>query len=87
MLKLPSKRWKKVRVETEEQGRYTLCFTSTLKDEQELREIVEEDISECLGEGDRVISAQWDAKSVAVETSDWETFKRRLVFVNIVIEE
>jgi hypothetical protein len=87
MLKLPSKRWKKVQVNTEGQGRYTLCFISPLKDEQELKEIVEEDISVCLGEGDRVIGAQWDTKSVALEVSDWETFTRRLIFVNIVIEE
>lgn len=87
MLKLPSKRWKKVQVKAEEQGRCTLCFISPLKDEQELREIVEEDISECLGEGDRVISAQWETKSVALEICDWESFKRRLIFVNIVIEE
>ncbi len=76
-----------MQVKAEEQGRCTLCFISPLKDEQELREIVEEDISECLGEGDRVISAQWETKSVAMEICDWESFKRRLIFVNIVIEE
>jgi hypothetical protein len=87
MLKLPSKNWQKVQVKTDGQGRYTLRFISSLNDEGELREIVIEDIAVCLSEGDRVISAQWDTKSVELEICDWEIFKRRLILVNIVIEE
>jgi hypothetical protein len=87
MLKLPSKRWKQVRVKTGEQGNCILSFISSLQDEQELREIVAEDISECLNEADRIIGSDWETKSVTLEISDWETFKRRLIYVNIVIEE
>lgn len=87
MLKLPSKQWKKVHVKEEGGGRYTLLFISPVRDEQELRETVEEDIEECLREGDRLIDVQWDTKSVTVEIADYETFKQRLIFVNILIEE
>ncbi|MGD0486589.1 MAG: hypothetical protein ABSB94_05300 [Syntrophorhabdales bacterium] len=87
MLKLPSKRWKKAQAKAEDQGRCILTFTSPIYDEHELREVVEEDIETCLQQGDRVIGIEWDTKSVMLEISDCETFKRRLIFVNILIEE
>ncbi len=87
MLKLPSKRWKKVRVRPEGGGRYTLFFLSPINDDDELKEVVEDDIEECLSEGDRVISRQWDTRSATLEISDFESFKRRLLYVNMTIEE
>ena len=87
MLKLPSKSWKKVQFSEKGQGAYILRFISPIRDEDELRQIVREDIEACLEEKDRVISVQWDARSVTLELSDCETFKRRLIFVNILIEE
>ena len=87
MLKLPSKRWKKVRVRLEGGGRYTLFFLSPINDDDELREVVEDDIEECLDEGDWVVGRQWETRSVTLEIDDFETFKRRLLYVNITIEE
>ncbi len=87
MLKLPSKRWKKVRVRSEGQDRYTLFFLSPLKDDDELREVVEDDIGECLDEKDRLVGRQWETRSVTLEIADFESFKRRLLYVNMIIEE
>lgn len=87
MLKLPSKRWKKVRVRSEGGGRYTLFFLSPINGDDELREVVEDDIEECIGEGDRVVGRQWETRSVTLEIADFESFKRRLLYVNMTIEE
>jgi hypothetical protein len=87
MLKLPSKRWKKVRVRSEGQGRYTLFFLSPINDDNELKEVVEDDIEECISEGDRVVGRQWETRSVTLEIADFESFKRRLLYVNMTIEE
>ena len=50
-----------------------LCFAH----QDELREIVEDGIEECLGQGDRVIGLQWDTKSVTLAIADIESFRRR----------
>jgi hypothetical protein len=87
MLKLPSKRWKKVRVRSEGQGRYILFFLSSLQDEDEMKEVVEYDLEECLSEGDQVVGWQWETKSVTLEIADFQSFKQRLLYVNMTIEE
>ncbi len=83
VLKLPSKRWKKVRIKPDGPGRYTLTFISPLKNEDELREIVDEEIDMCLDEGERVIDMQWERKSLTLAIADIVSFKRRLLYVNI----
>jgi len=87
VLKLPSKRWKKVRIKPEGPGRYTLIFLTPLKDEDELREIVEEEIDMCLDQGERVIDMQWDRRSLTLAIADIVSFKRRLLYVNINPED
>ena len=87
MLKLPSKKWKKVRIESEQPGIYTLLFLSPLKDADELRDILEEDIEMCLDLGDRVIDLHWDSKSVTLEIADIASFKRRLLFISITQDD
>jgi hypothetical protein len=87
MLKLPSKKWKKVQFRAKGQGTYELYFISSLKDENELKKIVKDDIEECLDENDRVIGVQWETKSVTLAISDSASFRRRLIFASILIEE
>jgi hypothetical protein len=87
MLKLPSKRWKKVRVISEGPGRYTLFFLSPLKDEDEMTAVIEYDLEECLAEGDRVVGRHWETRAVTLDIADFESFERKLLFVNMMIEE
>ncbi len=83
MLILPSKKWKKVRIREMDSGRYSLFILSPVKNMNELRQIVEDDIEECLGHEDRVVSWQLEDKSVMLQIADIEFFKRRLLYLNI----
>ncbi len=87
MLNLPPKRWKKVHLAEHGSGDYTITFVSPLRDRTEFLAILGEDIEMCLDEGDRVTRADWEERSVELEIADVETFRRRLIHVNILIEE
>lgn len=87
MLSLPSKPWKRIRVEQQGPNRYVITFISPMKEEKEFRKALREDLASCLSEGDTLSDPKWDAKSVVLTTEDFETFKRRLVYVCIIIEE
>jgi hypothetical protein len=86
MLSLPSKPWKKVKVEQEEDGPYTVTFLSPLKDEAEFKSIIHEDLERCLGEHDSLMNPRWDTRSITLNTRDFDSFKRKLIFACILIE-
>jgi len=87
MLSLPQKPWKRIRVERQDANRYLIAFMSPMKKEKEFRKALREDLESCLSEGDTLSDPKWDAKSVVLVTEDFETFKRRLVYVCIMVEE
>ncbi len=87
MLNLPPKRWKRVRLQERGEGKYTLTFVSPLKDEQEFRAIIKDDLEMCLDEGDKVSRVSWEDRSLTLEIADCQSFRRRLIYVNILIEE
>lgn len=87
MLKLPSKKWRKVRFEYEGEKRYILFFDSPVHDAGEMKEIIEEDIEICLGKNDHLISWHWETKSVLLEISEYEPFIQRLLDANIITVE
>ncbi len=87
MLILPSKKWKKVRICQVDLERYSLFILAPVKNMAELRKIAEDDIEECLGPEDRIISLHLDDKSVTLEIADIEYFKRRLLYLNIDVVE
>ena len=86
MLSLPSKPWKKIKVEQEEDGQYTVTFLSRLKDEAEFKKIISKDLERCLGQQDSLTSPQWDTRSIILKIRDSESFKRKLARVSILIE-
>lgn len=89
MLALPSKPWKKVKIEplTDQPGqRYRIVFLSELDSEDDFREIVEEDIRDILGTQDAIETADWPSRSVIVTTPDLAGLKRNLVFSCIMVE-
>ena len=87
MLNLPPKRWKKVRLEDCGEGRYRLTFLTPLKNQQEFRSILKDDIEMCLDEGDKVLEASWEGATVSLRIADYPAFQRRLIYVNILIDE
>lgn len=87
MLNLPPKRWKKVRLEQQGQGRYRLTFLTPLKNQPEFRSILKNDLEMCLDEQDRVVRESWPERSVTLELADYPAFQRRLIYINILIEE
>lgn len=87
MLSLPSKPWKKVKIEKKKEGKYLITFLSPLKKSAEFERIVEEDLKECLGEKDRFGAPKWKTKSIPLSTQDIQSFRRRLLYQRIFIEE
>jgi hypothetical protein len=87
MLNLPPKRWKKVHLTEHGPGNYTLTFVSPLRDRPEFLAILHDDIEMCLDEGDQVTRADWERRRVELEIADGAAFRRRLIYVNILIEE
>ncbi|MBI4292602.1 MAG: hypothetical protein HY661_14090 [Betaproteobacteria bacterium] len=86
MLSLPSKPWKKVKIDALGADEYRLTFLSPLDDEAQFKEVLEEDIAASLGEQDRLGDPDWPSRSVTVTLSDLAAFKRKLVYASIMIE-
>jgi len=86
MLSLPSKPWKKVKIDPLGGEEYRLTFLSPLENELQFREAVAEDIASSLGEQDRLGQADWQSRSVTLSTTDLKAFKRKLIFASVMIE-
>jgi hypothetical protein len=87
MLSLPSKPWKKIAVQRSGEGRYLITFVSPIEDEQEFEKIIDEDLGLCLSVGDALSEPSWSARSIVLTTDDFDLFKKRLVYVCIMIEK
>ncbi len=86
MLSLPSKPWKKARIEALGNDCYRLTFLSEFDSESQFAEVIEEDVIPSLGEGDRVEETDWVSRSVVVATAGVDGFKRNLIFACVMIE-
>ncbi len=86
MISLPSKPWKKVKIETVAEHRYRIVFLSEMPTEAAFLEAVENDIQPCLGAGDELGPPDWPSRSVTLNTLDLRTFKRNMVFACVMIE-
>lgn len=86
MLSLPSKPWKKVKIEALAAGRYRLRFVSEMPDEETFRTALAEDIAPCLGTADELAEPDWPTRSVVLATLDLPTFKRNLVFACVMVD-
>lgn len=86
MLSLPSKPWKKVKIDALGEREYRITFLSPLDDEAGFLEVIEEDLVSCLGERDRLGKPDWPSRSVTLSTGDLAAVKRKLVYASIMIE-
>jgi hypothetical protein len=86
VLSLPSKPWKKVRIEAVEEHRYRIVFLTELSTEAAFHEAIEEDIRPCIGSRDELGSPDWPSRSVTLATTDLPTFKRNLVYACVMVE-
>jgi len=86
MLSLPSKPWKKVKIDALGSDQYRITFVSPLADEAEFDESVDEDIASCLAGQDSLGAADWPSRSVVVTTTDLDALKRKLVYASIMVE-
>lgn len=87
MLSLPSKPWKRIKVEQQSKTSYLIIFDSNIETEEEFRKTIFDDLELCLSQGDNLSDAQWSNKSVVLTTEDFQTFKRRLIYVCIMIDD
>jgi len=76
-------------VEIVQQGEnhYLITFLSSLKDEDQFREIIQGDLKPCLNEQSTLKNTDWKTKTVTLRIEDYRSFKRRLVFQGIIIED
>lgn len=86
MISLPSKPWKKVRIETLGDERYRIVFRTELTTEAAFVEAIDKDLRPCLGAQDLLDSADWATRSVLLTTADLRTFKRNLVYACVMVE-
>ncbi len=86
MLSLPSKPWKRVKIDALGGDEYRISFVSPLDDEAQFREAIEQDIVASLGEKDRLGTPDWPSRSLTLNTADLAAFKRKLVYASIMIE-
>lgn len=85
MLSLPSKPWKKVKIEAVAENRYRIVFLTEFADEAAFREAVDKDLLPALGPQDALGVPDWPARSVALETGNLPTLKRNLVFACVMV--
>lgn len=86
MLSLPSKPWKKVKIDPLENQKYLITFLSPLEDEAQFQEVIKEDIGSSLAEHDSLDKPDWQSRSVTLTTTDLKAFKRKLIYACIMIE-
>ena len=86
MLSLPSKPWKKVKIDRIGEEEYCITFVSPLEGEAQFLEAVEDDLRSSIGERDRLEKPDWGSRSVTLTTADLGAFKRKLVYASIMIE-
>lgn len=86
MISLPSKPWKRVRLEEVAEHRYRIVFLTDMATESAFLEAVEKDIRPCLGAGDELGAPDWPTRSVTLTTLDVVTFKRNMVFACVMIQ-
>lgn len=86
MLSLPSKPWKRVRIDDLGNGELRLTFLSDLESEAQFEEVVQKDIVPSLDTKDRLVGQDWPSRSVVVQTLNPAMFKRNLVFACIMVE-
>ena len=86
MISLPSKPWKKVKIEAMAEHRYRIVFLTEIASEAEFLGTLESDIQPCLGADDELGLPDWPSRSVTLTTRDLRTFKRNMVFACIMIE-
>lgn len=84
MISLPSKPWKKVRIEVVE-GRYRIVFVTEIADEAAFLGVIKNVIAPCLGQQDELSPPDWPSRSITLSTADLRTFKRNLVFACIMV--
>jgi len=86
VISLPSKPWKKVKIETMAEHRYRIVILTEMPTEAAFHEVVEKDVQPCLGAGDELGLPDWPSRSVTLMTRDLRTFKRNMVFACVMIE-
>lgn len=86
MLSLPSKPWKKVKIDALGGKDFRITFLSELENEAQFLEVIEEDIVSSLGEHDSLGEPDWASRSVTLTTADVDAFRRKLVFASVMIE-
>lgn len=86
MLSLPSKPWKKVRIEPLWGDDYRITFVSPFADEAQFREAIDEDLVSSLGQQDKLGTPDWPSRSLTLTSADLPAFKRKLVYASIMIE-
>jgi len=85
VISLPSKPWKKVRIEATG-GNYRVVLVTEVPDESGFLEIIRNDIAPCVGSGDQLSQPDWASRSVTLATPDLSTFKRNLIFACVMVE-
>jgi len=87
MHSLPSKPWKKVEIVQQDDNNYLIKFLSSLKDEDQFEEIIQDDLEPCLDEHSILNTTDCETKSLTLKIEDYQSFKRRLIFQGVIIEE
>jgi hypothetical protein len=86
VLSLPSKPWKKIRIEAVAEGSYRIVLLTGTPTEAAFRKVIDDDIRPSLGASDVLGTADWPSRSVMLTTPDLPTFKRNLVFACVMVE-
>ncbi len=86
MLSLPSKPWKKVKIDALGDQVFRITFLTELENEAQFLEVIEEDLVSSLAEQDSLGPPDWQSRSVTLTTADLGAFRRKLIFASIMIE-
>lgn len=86
MRSMPSKPWKKIRVRRLSEDKYLLTFDTPIYDQSKFAEIIEDDLTGCLGREDALSEPNWDARSIVLTTADFDLFKKKLIYSSVQIE-
>ncbi|WP_054030587.1 hypothetical protein [Desulfatitalea tepidiphila] len=86
MLSLPSKPWKKVRIELIGQNLCRLTFLNPIPSVREFEQFLE-DLEDVISDNEDIVIRDFGKRYVELRITDYKSFKIRLVFLNISVAQ
>lgn len=79
MLVMPSKPVRKLKAKLEEDGSYSLSFTTPLRNAAQFERLIKKELTPCFGEHDSITNLNWETRNFTLKTNDLRAFQLKVM--------